>query len=424
MVPGALSLPGALARVPAARARGARGARSARARVVPARAAAAPPDAPSRAWHCPPPAGERPATQAASTLSKLPPHVLDQGGLDPATQSAQNQQAYLGSLAERFLPVDLSTAGMRVLNVDPPVFAVPDFVAAAEADALAALAADSAASSSLAGAATSAPLYPLLPAPMGDGMPALAQRLAELVDRCKAIVRCDGAWLDEEGSALTNWGPDGGFATVPPENAFAFEMPRLCAVPSGETSATLPDAFHREGANEAKYQRRALVRVFLTDPPPPPPEPEKSDDDDDDGSSSSAPDIDRDAFGLKLTICDVALAPRKGSAVVTFPSFADGMPDERVECVVRATEAGPCAWLDFPISVGLGEAGIAKPVTMADVTVEKVGEEATVGESAREMNRQAWRANVSAGGGDEDGGEEGATEEAKKKLEEMKDAGL
>ena len=40
------------------------------------------------------------------------------------------------------------------------------------------------------------------------------------------------------------------------------------------------------------------------------------------------------------------------------------------------------------------------------------------------MNRQAWRANVSAGGGDEDGGEEGATEEAKKKLEEMKDAGL
>lgn len=424
MVPGALSLPGALARVPAARARGARGARSARARVVPARAAAAPPDAPSRAWHCPPPAEERTATQAASTLSKLPPHVLDQGGLDPATQSAQNQQAYLGSLAERFLPVDLSTAGMRVLNVDPPVFAVPDFVAAAEADALAALAADSAASSSLAGAATSAPLYPLLPAPMGDGMPALAQRLAELVDRCKAIVRCDGAWLDEEGSALTNWGPDGGFATVPPENAFAFEMPRLCAVPSGETSATLPDAFHREGANEAKYQRRALVRVFLTDPPPPPPEPEKSDDDDDDGSSSSAPDIDRDAFGLKLTICDVALAPRKGSAVVTFPSFADGMPDERAECVVRATEAGPCAWLDFPISVGLGKAGIAKPVTMADVTVEKVGEEATVGESAREMNRQAWRANVSAGGGDEDGGEEGATEEAKKKLEEMKDAGL
>jgi len=50
----------------------------------------------------------RAAKQAASTLSKLPPHTLEAGGLDPATQSAANQQAYLGSLAERFLPVDLS----------------------------------------------------------------------------------------------------------------------------------------------------------------------------------------------------------------------------------------------------------------------------------------------------------------------------
>ena len=64
-------------------------------------------------------------------LSKLPPHVLETGGLEPSTQSPQNQQAYLGSLAERFLPVDLSVRGLRVLNVDPPVFAIPDFVSVA-----------------------------------------------------------------------------------------------------------------------------------------------------------------------------------------------------------------------------------------------------------------------------------------------------
>ena len=73
-------------------------------------------DAPSRVWHCPPPEKERTASQAASVLSKLPPHVLETGGLDPSTQSPQNQQAYLGSLAERFLPVDLSVRGLRVLN--------------------------------------------------------------------------------------------------------------------------------------------------------------------------------------------------------------------------------------------------------------------------------------------------------------------
>ena len=47
---------------------------------------------------------------------------------------------------------------------------------------------------------------------------------------------------------------------------------------------------------------------------------------------------------------------------------------------------------------------------------EKVGEEVNVGTDARDKNRQAWRANV---GGEE--GETGATEEAKKKLEELKE---
>ena len=42
----------------------------------------------------------RTAKQAASTLSKLPPHTLAAGGLDPATQSAANQQAYLGGAVQ------------------------------------------------------------------------------------------------------------------------------------------------------------------------------------------------------------------------------------------------------------------------------------------------------------------------------------
>ena len=86
------------------------------------------------------PEKERKAQQACSTISKLPPHVLGDGGLDPATQSLQNQQAYLGSLAERFLPVNLSYKDVRVLNVDPPVFAIPRFVPADECDAIVAIA--------------------------------------------------------------------------------------------------------------------------------------------------------------------------------------------------------------------------------------------------------------------------------------------
>jgi hypothetical protein len=398
----ALRTPGSLA--PTSRVGGV--ARPARRRFSRVQTRAAANDAPSRVWHCPPPEKERTASQAASVLSKLPPHVLETGGLDPSTQSPQNQQAYLGSLAERFLPVDLSVRGLRVLNVDPPVFAIPDFVSGAEADALAKLAKGG---TKLVRNAKTVDMSAKLPAPMGENMPALAQRLGELVDDAKKFVRCDGAWL--EGSDLTRWAPEGGFTSPPPPGAFAFEMPSLCHTAKGKTTDDLPDAFEREAANEKKYQRRALVRVFLTDPP----------------SASGAaaddaegePEMDREAFTGKFSICDVAIAPNKGTAIVTFPSFADGMPDERARLCVRARAETPVAWLDFPIAVGLEEGGIRKPVTMADVTVEKVGEEASVGEAARDKNRQEWRANITGGGAGAD-----VSEDVKKKLEELKESGL
>ena len=187
--------------------------------VVRCAAAAAADEATTKVWHCPPPDEERTATQAASTLSKLPPHTLGAGGLDPATQTAQNQQAYLGSLAERFLPVDLSYKGVRVLNVDPPVFAVPNFIQSSECDALANLAlGDDAAASLTSGDVKNVQNVSLgekMPAPLGgDGMPALAQRLGELVEEAQKFVRCDGAWVD--GAMMNSWGMSGGFAKPPP----------------------------------------------------------------------------------------------------------------------------------------------------------------------------------------------------------------
>ena len=54
-----------------------------------------------------------------------------------------------------------------------------------------------------------------MPAPLGgDGMPALAQRLGELVEEAQKFVRCDGAWVD--GAMMNSWGMSGGFAKPPP----------------------------------------------------------------------------------------------------------------------------------------------------------------------------------------------------------------
>lgn len=147
-----------------------------------------------------------------------------------------------------------------------------------------------------------------------------------------------------------------------------------------------------------------------------------------DSSSSTTPDIDRDAYSLKFDILDLALAPAKGTAIVTFPSFADGAADERAACVVRAPAEGPpTCWMDLPIAVGLDEGGIRKPVSMSDVVVEKVGTDVNVGEAARSRNRQEWRADVK--GAPETGAEatktDGAVAEAaRKKLDELKKQGL
>ena len=227
--------------------------RASTARVVRCRAAAA--DAPAmgvtRVWHCPPPEKERKAAQAQSTISKLPPHVLGSGGLDPASQSPQNQQAYLGSLAERFLPVDLSYGGVRVLNVDPPVFAIPNFVPNDECDAIVNI---TKGGKKLVRNVKKIELGPKLPAPVSDGAPALVQRLCELSEDCKRFVRCDGAWL--EGVVATSWGAEDGLKTRPPPGAFAFELPQLCVTAKGKVSDILPDSLQVDDANGVGHQRR------------------------------------------------------------------------------------------------------------------------------------------------------------------------
>jgi hypothetical protein len=226
----------------------------------------------------------------------------------------------------------------------------------------------------------------------------------------------------------TSWGAEDGLKTRPPPGAFAFELPQLCVTAKGKVSDILPDSLQVDDANEIGHQRRCNVRVFLSDPPADGSNTNAnaSSSDADGSSSDGAPDIDRDAYSLKFDILDLALAPAKGTAIVTFPSFADGAADERAQCVVKAADETPVVWMDLPIAVGLDPDGIRKPVSMADVVVEKVGTEENVGDAARDKNRQEWRANVKDGADGEQSSDTGAAmaEAAKKKLDELKEQGL
>ena len=321
--------------------------------------------------------------------------------MDPSTQSPANQQAYLGSLAERFLPVDLSYRGVRVLNVDPPIFAIPDFVTPGEADALAALAKGG---KKLVRNVKRVEICEKLPAPMGDGMPALVQRLGELVDDCKRFVRCDGAWL--EGSPLNNWGTPGGFVDAPPPGAFAFETPVLCVTGKVRSPTSSPTRSTAKTPCSRGIPASRRARSASRSPTPP-------------STPRSAPRLRRVNPRPRLTAtASGSNTPsaisrfRRGRAPRSSRSPRSRMARRMARGLPRLARGQTAAWIDFPISVGLDEGGIAKPVSMEDVVVEKVGEEGNIGEAARNMNRQAWRASVSGGDGD---GAAGVAEEARRR---------
>ena len=250
-----------------------------------------------------------------------------------------------------------------------------------------------------------------LPAPVADGAPALVQRLAELSDDCKSLVRCDGAWL--EGIRRVRLGRRRRALKRLPRWARSRSRCRSCASPP-RVKPPIPSRTRTQRTPptpSARSAERCAESSSPTRPSTPTRRRRTSADDSSSSSSSSSstPDIDRDAYSLKFDILDLAIAPAKGTAIVTSPRPSPTAPsDERVSCVVRAPAESPTCWMDLPIAVGLDEGGIRKPVSMSDVVVEKVGTDANVGDAARSRNRQEWRADVR-------GAEKGATSRRRRK---------
>jgi hypothetical protein len=54
-------------------------------------------------------------------LVKLPPEVVQAGGLDPSQDNPGNVKAFQQMLGTAFLPVNMQFPGIKVQNIDPPV---------------------------------------------------------------------------------------------------------------------------------------------------------------------------------------------------------------------------------------------------------------------------------------------------------------
>lgn len=76
------------------------------------------------------------AKQAGPGFIRLPPEVVAAGGLLMSDQPAEGHAQLGGLLRDGFMPVNLEQSGLRLLNIDPPVFTVPEFLTPQECDNL------------------------------------------------------------------------------------------------------------------------------------------------------------------------------------------------------------------------------------------------------------------------------------------------
>jgi hypothetical protein len=60
--------------------------------------------------------------------------------VDPAQEPAANKAGFADMLRSGFMPVNIDHAGLRIMNIDPPVLTIDDFLPAATCDALVAAA--------------------------------------------------------------------------------------------------------------------------------------------------------------------------------------------------------------------------------------------------------------------------------------------
>jgi len=80
-------------------------------------------------------AADAQAPAAAPEIMRLNPELLAKGGLVVAEQG-DGAAGFGASVAEHFLPINMTFPGLRALNVDPPVFGISGFLAPDECDAL------------------------------------------------------------------------------------------------------------------------------------------------------------------------------------------------------------------------------------------------------------------------------------------------
>ena len=210
-----------------------------------------------------------------------------------------------GDLTEHdFLRVNTEVPGLRVLNIDPPVVTVDDFLTGDECDDLiAAAGASGDMKVSAVGGAENVNIRTSRTVTLD--VPSLKDHPTK-----RAILRAAENLLPQlQGLAQSK----SAFKSPTSSSPFSFELPQVAHYSGGEYFKTHEDAFPDEVAQRKGYQRRATVLVYLNDV--------------------------AEGGATRFDKLGVEVKPKKGQCLLFFPGTRASMPDART--LHTACEAVP-----------------------------------------------------------------------------------
>lgn len=275
-----------------------------------------------------------------------------QDGIAVSDMSAADAKAFHKKMSEQYMPVDLNFPGLRILHLDPPVFAIDDFFTEEQCDHLVA-------------AATSSGL--MRQSKVGSGnigdsnanLAALSSRRTSssmlidldvqkeyknLKESAKALQTKGHALVFGGSKVSENWGPPG---KLPLPRQYCYEALQVAEYRPGQYFAEHEDAFPPAIAAQNGFQRHATLLVYLT--------------------SCS------EGGGTTFQYLDnISVRPRKGRALLFFPSFSDSTPDPRT--LHSADPAVDLKWVTQQwIARGTGESkGISLGSSSEEASFEKI----------------------------------------------------
>ena len=245
-----------------------------------------------------------------TTITPVPPEVAAQGGMLLADQPGMKDG--FGDLTNHdFLRVNVDAPNLRVLNIDPPILTVDDFLTSDECDALIEAARSSGEMKvSAVGGTENQNIRTSKTCTLNS--PALTDHPTK-----HAILAKAEALLPQ----LTGLSKSKGAFKAPTSGSpYSFELPQVAHYEGGEYFKTHEDAFPIEVAERKGYQRRATVLVYLNDVA--------------EGGATSFDKIE----GLDVE-------PRKGRMLLFFPGTKASMPDTRTLHTAREAVVGHEKWI-------------------------------------------------------------------------------